>query len=51
MQGHHPAVDVRGDLVAELDGEGGVAAGQVLLAVTVVLASSHTPSLERMPKV
>ena len=29
MQGHHPAVDFRGDLVAEFDGEGGVAAGQV----------------------
>jgi hypothetical protein len=29
VQGHDPTVDLRGNFVAELDGEGGVAAGQV----------------------
>ena len=29
MKGHDPAVDLGGNLVAEFDGEGGVAAGEV----------------------
>jgi hypothetical protein len=29
MERHHPTVDFGGDFVAEFDGKGGIAAGQV----------------------